>query len=114
MEQIEDLDPIQRARLFALSKFIDDNDIREDLERLVHIKKLLTRLKSGKPNYRLIVNHLVILFNSFQVAFVIQSLKSTIREGDWILANTFLVFMKRSLDVVTVDRELLEKIKEEI
>lgn len=114
MSQSEDLDPIQRAKLFATSKFIDDDEVREDLERIGHIKKLVTRLRSGKPNYRLIINHMIILFNTFQVSFVVHSLKSTVKESDWYLVNTFLVFMKRSLDIASVDLELLETLKKEI
>lgn len=103
-----------KARNNSLSHFIDDEDLREDLERVILIKKLITRLRTGKPNYRLILNHLVVLFNSFQPSFVTFILKSSIPEKDWIIANTFLVYMKRTLDIVNVKEELLKELKEKI
>lgn len=112
--EIDEQDPIQRARNNSLSKFIDDADLTEDLERVILVKKLITRLKVGRPNYRLILNHLVILFNSFQPAFVIFLLKSSINERDWFILNSFLVYMRRTLDVVNVDNELLQTLKTEV
>ena len=93
---------------------MDDEDIYEELERVILIKKLVTRLKAGKPNYRLILNHLVILHNCFNPAFVIFLLKGSIQERDWFIINTFLIYMRRSLDVVSVDNVLLENLRKEV
>jgi len=113
-ESIEQQEYLQRARNNSLSKFIDDQDLIEDIERVVLVKKLITRLKAGRPNYRLILNHLVVLFNTFESSFVIFLLKSSVNEKDWYILNTFLIYMRRSLDVVNIDTQMLEFLKKDV
>lgn len=98
----------------SLSKFYHEDDIEEDLIRVRHIKKLIGRLKNGYINERLIINHIMILFNVFQPSFTVHILKSTFNSVDWIYVNTFLVFLKRSPDFVNVDDNLLEYLKRSV
>lgn len=107
-------DTLYQARLHSLNKYISDEELEEDLLRIKHIKKLIGRLKNGYINERLIINHFVILFNVFEYSFVITMLKKIFNEIDWIYANTFLVFLKRSLDLTNIDDELLIYLKERI
>lgn len=102
------------ARTFLTNKFMDDDDIKEDVARVQLLKKLVSRSKRGDINSRLIMNHLIALFNVFEPVYVIKMLKSSIKDCDWFIMNTALVYLNRSLDFVNVDRNLLATFKEEL
>jgi hypothetical protein len=103
------------AKMFLNNEFHVD-DLEEDLVRITHLKKLISKLKNGKkpPNFRLIINHLIILFNVFHPLYVIRLIKASTKEEDWFIINTFLVLLDRSLDMVNIDRNLLLELKKEI
>lgn len=67
----------------------------EDLKRVLYIKKLFTRYKASDDlRERLILNHLIILFNVFGDA-TNEMLFYKIDKSDWNLLATFLVFLNR-------------------
>lgn len=105
---------VTQAKLHCLNKYYNEEDIEEDLIRVKHVKKLIGRLKNGYINERLILNHILILFNVFHPSFVIYVMKSSFKMNDWFIVNTFLVFLRRSLDIVSVDKELLEYLKRKV
>jgi hypothetical protein len=70
-------------------------DFEEDMNRFLHIRKLLTKYHTGKPlRERLILNHLIVLYNVFGTKAT-EFLFFKINQEYWNYLATFLVFMGR-------------------
>ena len=94
----------------------DIEDLKEDLLRIKSLKKLITRYnEKGVMKERLICNHITVLFNVFHPAFVRYLLQHSFpATSDWIIINTFLVFLHRSLDLIFVSDEIYTYLKANI
>ena len=56
------------AKHYYNPKFIDVEEFQEDLKRFKYIKRLLNRyIETGRLSERLILNHLVVVFNVFGI-----------------------------------------------
>jgi hypothetical protein len=65
-----------------------------DLKRLRYVKRLLGRYKvTGDVKERLIINHLVVLYNVFGVEAATNMLFFKIQEKFWPQLKPFLVFL---------------------
>lgn len=70
----------------------------EDLKKFLYLKKLFTRYKKNDElKERLILNHLIVLFNLFSDAAV-DMLFYKIDKEDWGILATFLVYIQRMPD----------------
>lgn len=92
--------------LILAMKFYDNNqcfslqEFEEDLNRFLLIKKLLNRyLIKGELKDRLIINHLIILFNLFGIATV-DFLFHKLDKQYWNVLVTFLVYLDRMPDEI--------------
>ena len=66
----------------------------DDLKRLRYIKRLLGRYKAtGNIKERLIINHLVVLYNVFGIDAATNMLLFKIQERLWPQLKPFLVFL---------------------
>lgn len=81
------------------SVFPDPDEFNEDIKRLVYIKRLFNSYKlHGELKERLILNHLIILFNMFgKHAVPMLFLKL---EGYEPMLKTFLVYLSRMPDYI--------------
>ena len=69
-------------------------EFNDDLKRIRYIKRLLGRFQvSGDIKERLIINHLVVLYNVFGVEAANDMLFFKIQEKLWPELKTFLVFL---------------------
>ena len=83
------------AKHYYSPKFIDVEEFEEDLKRFKYIKRLLNRyLETGKLSERLILNHLIVVFNVFSIEAGLNILELKLLEKHWELINPFLVFLK--------------------
>lgn len=83
------------AKHYYNPKFIDAEEFQEDLKRFKYIKRLLNRyLETGKLSERLILNHLIVVFNVFGIEAGLNILELKLLEKHWPLINPFLVFLK--------------------
>jgi len=86
--------------LYAIKYYINHNCIDkeefiEDYNRFKYIKRLVKKyVQSGELRERLILNHLVILFNTFETKACIRMLYFKIKEYFHIL-KPFLILMNR-------------------
>jgi hypothetical protein len=89
-------------------------DLQEDLKRFVYLRRLLTRYQNtGVLNERLIVNHLIVLYNVFDQAatdmlvYKLRDLLSYIKP--------FLIFLNRMTDDelpdVLMDHTIITKLR---
>jgi len=76
-------------------------ELEDDLKRFKYLKRLFNRYtKTGEANERLIINHLILLFNVFGTAAT-KMLFFKLEERYWSDLKTFLVFLNR-LPIETV------------
>ena len=81
---------------FALEEFT------EDLNRFKYLKRLFSRYRDNKDlKERLILNHLITIFNVFGVECATKLLFFKIEEQHWSSLKTFLVFMNSMPDIIT-------------
>ena len=70
-------------------------ELEDDLKRFKYLKRLFNRYKkTGDANERLIINHLILLFNVFGTAAT-SMLFFKLEERFWSDLKTFLVFLNR-------------------
>lgn len=91
-------------------------EFEEDMKRFLYLKKLLTRYRiNGDLRERLILNHIIILYNLFDKAAT-RMLFYKIDEHNWNALITFLVYLERmpdkvsEFDLVLADIELDKEI----
>lgn len=75
-------------------------EFEDDLKRFLYIKKLFSRYKNNDElRERLILNHIIVLYNVFGDA-VTNMLFFKIEKEDWPILATFLVYVNRMPEVV--------------
>ena len=75
-------------------------EFEEDLKRFFYIKKLFSRYKSdGIVRERLVLNHIIVLYNLFGDATT-NMLFHKINKEDWSTLVTFLVYLNRMPEFV--------------
>ena len=71
------------------------DDFEEDIKRFKYLKRLFNRYsKTGTLSDRLIINHLIVLYNVFDSAATPMLFYKT-EEQHWPVLKTFLVFLNR-------------------
>jgi hypothetical protein len=71
------------------------SELEEDLKKIKYVKRLLNRYKaSGEASERLVLNHLVVLYNVFGSAAT-DLLFFKLEEAYWPELKTYLVFLQR-------------------
>ena len=91
--------------LFAMNHYDNPQchttqEFEEDMKRFLYLKKLFSRYKtSGELRERLILNHIIVLYNLFG-EHTTKMLFFKIEEQYWSTLVTFLIFMERMPDKV--------------
>lgn len=98
------------------------SEFEEDLKRFSYLKKLFIRYREYSDlKERLILNHIIVLFNLFGVATV-ELLFFKIDREYWDILATFLVYLdlmpdripefNLKLDQLTLDQNILQVLKD--
>ena len=76
-------------------------EFEEDLNRILYLQKLLTRYINNKDELRerLILNHLIVLFNLFNDA-IVNILFYKLEKEYWNILITFLIYLNRMPDTL--------------
>jgi hypothetical protein len=91
-----------KASIFKEKEFI------EDLKRFKYIKRLFNRfVKTGKLKERLILNHLVILYNVFDIEQLNRMLFFKL-EGYYHILKPFLIALNYCPDFVTFNQTTID------
>jgi hypothetical protein len=81
----------------------------DDLKRLRYIKRLLGRYKAtGDIKERLVINHLVVMYNVFGVDATTNMLFFKIQERFWPELKTFLVFLNYMPEQLNLKGQLVK------
>ncbi len=83
------------AKHYYNPKFSDVDEFYEDLKRFKYIKRLVNRyLDHGELAERLILNHLIVVFNAFGAEAMLNILELKLDEKHWPVIKPFLIFLK--------------------
>ena len=83
------------AKHYYNPQFSDIEEFYEDLKRFKYIKRLVNRyLDNGDLTERLILNHLIVVFNSFGIDPALRILELKLDEKHWPVVKPFLIFLK--------------------
>ena len=82
------------AKHYSNPKFSDIDDFHEDLKRFKYIKRLLNRyIESDELSERLILNHLIVIFNMFGIEAALNILDLKLEDKHWPVVKPFLIFL---------------------
>jgi hypothetical protein len=83
------------AKHYYNPQFSDIEEFYEDLKRFKYIKRLLNRyIENDDLAERLILNHLIVVFNSFGIEAALNILDLKLEDRHWPVIKPFLVFLK--------------------
>ena len=86
-------------KLFAMNNYnntecIDVDEFKEDLNRFKYIKRLLSRYESSDDlQERLILNHLIVIFNVFGIGPANRMIWYKVEKDHWTYIKPFLVYL---------------------
>lgn len=82
------------AKSYDNPQCMTEDEFQEDLQRFKYIKRLFNRYETtGELNERLILNHLIVLYNVFGIKEANHMMFYKIEEKNWPLLKTFLVYL---------------------
>lgn len=82
------------AKHYYNPKFSDVEEFYEDLKRFKYIKRLVNRyLDNGELAERLILNHLIVVFNAFGPEAMLNILELKLDDKHWPVVKPFLIFL---------------------
>lgn len=85
------------ARNYYNPKCIDVDEFYEDLNRIKYVKRLVNRYLSRedkKLSVRLILNHIVIIFNVFGIEAATKIMRLKFDNRNWSIIKPFLIYLK--------------------
>lgn len=108
---------VYAAKHYYNPKCIDSEEFFEDLKRFKYIKRLLNRYKStGELSERLIINHLIVIFNVFGYQAGLDILELKIELDHWETLKPFLIFLKAIKNTeytnIEMDKLVVERLRE--
>ena len=104
------------AKHYYNPKFSDIEEFYEDLKRFKYIKRLVNRyLDHDELGERLILNHLIVIFNSFGVEASLNMLELKLDDKHWPVIKPFLIFLKyienNQYLGIAMDPEVVERLR---
>lgn len=104
------------AKHYYSPTFSDIDEFYEDLKRFKYIKRLVNRyINDNVLAERLILNHLIVIFNVFGAEPALKMLEVKLNEEHWPVVKPFLVFLKYitndQLIGVAMDEKVVEKLR---
>jgi len=103
------------AKHYDNPTFSDVDEFYEDLKRFKYIKRLVNRyLDQGDLAERLILNHLVVVFNVFGPEATINILHLKMENKHWPVIKPFLIFLKYITNDQLIGIELDELVVERL
>lgn len=79
---------------YANPQCVDIDEFYEDLKRINYVRRLFVKYKNGNAlKERLILNHLIVLYNVFPIQEITNLLFFKIEREYWSALKTFLVYL---------------------
>ena len=117
MQLTKDNIVLYAAKNYHNPKCIDSEDFFADLKRFKYIKRLLIRYRNtSEISERLILNHLIVIFNVFCYEAGLNMLELRIEKEHWVVLKPFLIFLKAikndSYTNIPMDKNVVMKLRE--
>lgn len=88
--------PIYAAKNYYNPTGIDVEEFQNDLKRFSYITRLISRYRNnGETSERLILNHLIVIFNVFGDRPGLRMLEHKVGFENWDVIKPFLIFLQR-------------------
>lgn len=101
------------AKNYQNSQCMTQEEFEDDLQRFKYLKRLFNRYEvTGELSERLILNHLVVLYNVFGIKAANHMMFYKIEEKNWPILKTFLVYLNYLPEEQYVEVPLDDKIVE--
>ena len=82
------------AKSYNNPQCMTEEEFQEDLQRFKYLKRLFNRYEiTGELTERLILNHLIVLYNVFGIKEANHMMFYKIEEKNWSILKTFLVYL---------------------
>ena len=82
------------AQNYRKPNFSDIEEFYEDLKRFKHVKRLINRyLEHDELAERLILNHIIIICNSFTIPGALKILELKLQDKHWPIIKPFLIYL---------------------
>ena len=83
------------AKHYRNPQFTDIEEFYEDLKRFKYIKRLINRyIEHDELAERLLLNHSIVIFNSFGIEGSLNILELKMDEKHWPVLKPFLIYLK--------------------
>ena len=104
------------AKHYRNEACLDVQEFKEDVARVKYVLRLLRRYKeSGIVQERLILNHLIVIYNVFDISAATRILFYKIDSDLWPSIKTFLIYLsympEDKYSQVTIDLTLAKKLQ---
>jgi hypothetical protein len=108
---------VYAAKNYYNPTHIDGEEFFDDLKRFKYVKRLMNRYhQNGELTERLILNHLIVIFNVFGHEAGVEMLSLKIPLEQWSTLKPFLVFLRaiRNEDItgIEMDKYVVSKLRE--
>ena len=101
------------AKNYNNSQCMTQEEFEDDLQRFKYIKRLFNRYEvNNELSERLILNHLIVLYNVFGIKAANHMMFYKIEEKNWPILKTFLVYLNYLPEDQYVDVPLDQKVVE--
>ena len=82
------------AQNYRKPNFSDIEEFYEDLKRFKYVKRLINRyLEHNELAERLILNHIIIICNSFTIPGALKILELKLQDKHWPVIKPFLIYL---------------------
>jgi hypothetical protein len=97
-------------------KSSDIEDFKEDLLRFKYIKRLITKFLTGANlAERLILNHLIVIFNSFGIKAALLMCEASFDDEQMQIIKPFLLYLRYTKETdysdIDMNKDVIEKLR---
>ena len=104
------------AKCYYKPNIIDAEEFYDDLKRFMYLKRLCNRYdKTGELSERLILNHLIVIFNVFDIKPALKMLEYQVDQKYWHILKPFLIYLKHihndQYTEIGMDKEVIDRLR---
>tara|TARA_A100001515_G_scaffold22973_1_gene17660 strand:- start:4304 stop:4672 length:369 start_codon:yes stop_codon:yes gene_type:complete len=104
------------ARHYYKPNCVDAEEFYNDLKRFIYLKRLFNRYdRSGELSERLVLNHLIVIFNVFDIKPSLRMLEFHIDKKYWYILKPFLIYLNYIKNTeytnIEMDKSIIEGLR---
>jgi len=104
------------AKHYYKPNIIDAEEFYDDLKRFMYLKRLFNRYhNTGDLSERLVLNHLIVIFNVFDIKPTLKMLEYHMEDKYWPTLKPFLIFLNHirndEYTNIAMDKKVIERLR---